>query len=558
MGLPFSQPATAELQVLPHSTLSSTSGVETATNHILEAMDELADISKSICCHVAGPAGVQQQQQQALLQEHTIEHLPVEQQQEQQLPDQPQAPPAPCSRPQSHQTSRRTSRVDSSRPGSAAQIMRPGQPGWRPERVADEWMIGLPAGAGIRSRPASAAATAGAAAGARAVRNAATWFVGSGDGQGSSAGVTQWVDSRPSSSRQKRPASAAAGWGGSRDAAADASLQRLKDSCAQQRQELETVSQSMLAANDAQVDSSSTAEPLSPAAVESAAAPLAAHVGSGAVLGRPMSPDASRAGRPASGRVQSYSRPSSSQGTGGAAVMGTQLQQVLEERSTAYLPDMGSTANARSSMQQGRSYASHDSSKQLDDSGLVYEDNDDSPSAPVSRTVCQHRSSTVVASASDLQDSETVASRALSGAEQQQLQAELNKTLQLFQQRLEQTALMAQQLLAQQIAGQAARRSSRPSSATMATISPAGASRSNAAVPVVLGGSRPGSASVPAGLGGGRAKDGGLAAPAGLGDIARNLAALAVDAPPTMEEIVEYARYLGMDPEQVCITCSAS
>jgi hypothetical protein len=128
--------------------------------------------------------------------------------------------------------------------------------------------------------------------------------------------------------------------------------------------------------------------------------------------------------------------------------------------------------------------------------------------------------------------------------------------MQLFQQRLQQTALMAQQLLAHQMAGQAARRSSsRPGSVNNSRPASAAAAQ------------RPGSAH-----GAAMQLTRGLAGSKSAGDSAGNgssssagfrltprLAALGVDEPPSAAEVAEYAAYLGMDPQEVseaaCAVC---
>jgi hypothetical protein len=127
--------------------------------------------------------------------------------------------------------------------------------------------------------------------------------------------------------------------------------------------------------------------------------------------------------------------------------------------------------------------------------------------------------------------------------------------MQLFQQRLQQTALMAQQLLAQQMAGQAARLSgsssssrpgsvsnSRPASAA-AAYKPGGGGQSMAgsSAGVQLTRGLPGCSS-----GGSGSSCGGL----GL-RLTPRLTALGVDEPPSAAEVAEYAAYLGMDPQQV-------
>jgi hypothetical protein len=126
--------------------------------------------------------------------------------------------------------------------------------------------------------------------------------------------------------------------------------------------------------------------------------------------------------------------------------------------------------------------------------------------------------------------------------------------MQLFQQRLQQTALMAQQLLAQQMAGQAARQcssrsssrpgsvsSSRPASAAAAAHKPSSSQAtagSSANVQLLRG--LPGCSS---GSGSGSG---------GLGfRLTPRLAALGVDEPPSAAEVAAYAAYLGMDPQQV-------
>lgn len=121
--------------------------------------------------------------------------------------------------------------------------------------------------------------------------------------------------------------------------------------------------------------------------------------------------------------------------------------------------------------------------------------------------------------------------------------------MQLFQQRLQQTALMAQQLLAQQVGGQAAQQSSRSSDSTPASAA--------AAASGSLGGGRPSSASVKtAGLSsrllvGVQAAGLGSGCETGIKLTPRRLAALGVEGDPAAEEVAEYARYLGIDPDQV-------
>ncbi|KAF6252107.1 hypothetical protein COO60DRAFT_558813 [Scenedesmus sp. NREL 46B-D3] len=112
--------------------------------------------------------------------------------------------------------------------------------------------------------------------------------------------------------------------------------------------------------------------------------------------------------------------------------------------------------------------------------------------------------------------------------------------MQLFQQRLQQTALMAQQLLAEQVAGQAARNSScRPASAAAAPqIADVRAAAASTGVQLTRGllGSGSGSSCGGGGWLGTR--------------LTPRLAALGVDEPPSAAEVAQYAAYLGMDAQQ--------
>eukprot|EP00878_Enallax_costatus_P016571 GHUV01017387.1.p1 GENE.GHUV01017387.1~~GHUV01017387.1.p1 ORF type:complete len:508 (+),score=196.39 GHUV01017387.1:301-1824(+) len=139
---------------------------------------------------------------------------------------------------------------------------------------------------------------------------------------------------------------------------------------------------------------------------------------------------------------------------------------------------------------------------------------------------------------------------------QKPLPGDLQRAMQLFQQRLEQTSLMAQQLLAQQVASQAARTSrgtgSRPGSpgtlpmqkrASTSSRPGSAAQRASAAAVPRLGDHQL------AGLGATTAGSsdsggGGL----GFGLTPRKLAALGVEDVPSAEEVAEYATYLGIDP----------
>jgi hypothetical protein len=140
-------------------------------------------------------------------------------------------------------------------------------------------------------------------------------------------------------------------------------------------------------------------------------------------------------------------------------------------------------------------------------------------------------------------------------------QVELTRTMQQFQQHLQQTALMAQQLLAQQAAGQAARQAGPGSRSNSRPSSAAKARRLSQAS---NGGSRPGSRGQQrlsgAGAGpfrylgaGGRAV--GAASTQGPvqaeADLLQLEGVLEADEPPSVAEVQAYARYLGMDPVKV-------
>lgn len=154
------------------------------------------------------------------------------------------------------------------------------------------------------------------------------------------------------------------------------------------------------------------------------------------------------------------------------------------------------------------------------------------------------------------------------------VQVELAQTMQHFQQHLQQTALIAQQLLAQQVAGQAARdplsssSNSRPSSAAMrATHRLSRAhSGSNGGAVATGAGSRPGSRGQPGrdrlpaaavgtqGSHGSPSAAGAAAVVDGLWPAAGLMqleGVLEADEPPTVEEVQAYALYLGIDPVQV-------
>lgn len=139
----------------------------------------------------------------------------------------------------------------------------------------------------------------------------------------------------------------------------------------------------------------------------------------------------------------------------------------------------------------------------------------------------------------------------------------MQRTMQLFQQRLEQTALMAQQLLEQQVAGQAACSSSRtsnsrPASAAVGLEAVRGSIQLALCQPNATQSSRPGTASL--GAASANAVSQSAAAPddqtidMGLKAVrlkAERLASLEVEEPPTAAEVREYAQYLGMDPDKV-------
>jgi hypothetical protein len=129
--------------------------------------------------------------------------------------------------------------------------------------------------------------------------------------------------------------------------------------------------------------------------------------------------------------------------------------------------------------------------------------------------------------------------------------------MQLFQQRLQQTALMAQQLLAQQMAGQAARHSSsrnssRPGSVSNSRPASAAAAQKPDLSVQATAGSTAGGQLTRVLPGRNSSGSGSGSSSGGLGfRLTPRLAALGVDEPPSAAEVAEYAAYLGMDPQQV-------
>lgn len=144
------------------------------------------------------------------------------------------------------------------------------------------------------------------------------------------------------------------------------------------------------------------------------------------------------------------------------------------------------------------------------------------------------------------------------------LQVELTQTMEAFRQHLVQTTLMAQQLLAQQVEGQAAREAAGPgSSNSISRPSSAAAVRRLSQQTNSSGGNRPGSSGQPRRLpaaGSAAAGAQGLSGVPGSAvspghpqheGLVQLQGVLEAEEPPTAEEVQAYARYLGMDPSQV-------
>lgn len=152
------------------------------------------------------------------------------------------------------------------------------------------------------------------------------------------------------------------------------------------------------------------------------------------------------------------------------------------------------------------------------------------------------------------------------------LQVELTQTMEAFRQHLVQTTLMAQQLLAQQVVGQATREAAGPGSSRCNSrpLSAAAVRRLSQQQANSSGGSRPGSSGQPrrlpaagstaAGAQGPSGVPGSAVSPAGYPQqegLVQLAGVLEAEEPPTTEEVQAYARYLGMDPSHVscCSPC---